>query len=96
MDPIAPVTNVDPGSSRYARLLRIEAAQAVAEAAAMQEPKPPEAVSVLRDLAVARFSLLASGPDQENAAAAVAAYNRASRVLNAVADSGPILPQLRG
>ncbi|TFI57696.1 hypothetical protein E2493_13690 [Sphingomonas parva] len=95
MKPIAPVSNVDMGLSRQTRLAQIEAAQQVAAVAATQEPAPPEAVSVLRDLAVARFTLLASGPEQESAAAAVAAYNRATRVLNVVAESGPILPQLR-
>jgi hypothetical protein len=87
---------VDLGPSRYTRLAQIDAAQQVAEAAALQEPKPPEAVSVLRDLDVARYTLLASGTEGESAAAAVAAYNRATRILNVVAQSGPILPQLRG
>ena len=96
MDSITPVSQVDLGPSRQSRLAQIDAAQRVAAAAALQEPKPVEAVAVIRDLAVARFTLLASGPDQEHAAAAVAAYNRATRVLNVVAESGPILPQLRG
>ena len=96
MSTIAPVSAVDTGPSLQTRLAQIDAAQRVAAAAAMQEPKPVEAVAAVRDLAAARFTLLASWPEKDMAAAAVAAYNRASRVLNVVADSGPILPQQRG
>ena len=96
VDSIGPVAKLDSGPSRMARLAQIDAAQQVAEAAALQEPKPPEALSVLRDLNVARHTLLAAGIEAGSAAAAVAAYNRATSILNAVAESGPILPPLRG
>ena len=96
MDSIGPVAKIDLSASRQTRLAQIEAARQVAETAALQEPKPPEAVSVLRSLDVARYTLLAAGPAGDSAAAAVAAYNRATRILNEVAESGPILPTLRG
>ena len=97
LNAISPVTNVDLGPSRSSRVAQIAAAERVAEAAALQEPKPPEAVSVLRDLHMARFALLASHLEGgDHVSAAVAAYNRATRVLNAFAESPVALPPLRG
>ena len=96
MDAITPVTKVDFGPSRYTRVAQILAAERVAEAAALQEPKPPEAVTVLRDLRHAHFALLSSDiASGDGASAAVAAYNRASRVLNVVSERAAVLPPLR-
>ena len=97
MDPIPPSAKIDFGPSRFARVAQIVAAERVAETAAMQEPRPPEAVSVLRDLHIARLALLgADAGAGDGISAAVAAYNRATRLLNTVAESGPVLPPLRG
>lgn len=97
MDAISPVAATDFGPSRYARVAQVEAAQRVAEIAALQEPPPPEAVSILRDLHMARYALLSGDPGRNDAVStAVAAYNRATRVLNAVAEKAAVLPPLRG
>ena len=97
MNPIPPIAKADFGPSRFARVAQIAAAERVAETAATQEPRPPEAVSVLRDLQIARFALLgAHAGGGDGVPAAVAAYNRAARLLNTVAESGPVLPPLRG
>jgi hypothetical protein len=97
VDAITPVVRTDFGMSRYARVAQIEAAQRVAEVAAMQEPAPPEAVSVLRDLRMARFAMLAADLGAtDTVSAAVAAYNRATRVLNGVTEKAAVLPPLRG
>lgn len=97
MEAISSVGGTDFGPSRYARVAQIEAAQRVAEITALQEPKPPEAVSIIRDLHMARYALLAVDPGRNDViSAAVAAYNRATRVLNVVSPSGAMLPQLRG
>jgi hypothetical protein len=97
MDAIPPVANTDFGPSRYARVAQVEAAQRVAEIAALQEPPPPEAVSILRDLHMARYALLSTDLGQDDVvSAAVAAYNRATRVLNVVSEKAAALPPLRG
>ena len=97
MDAIRPVTRIDFGMSRYARVAQIETAQRVAEVAAMQEPAPPEAVSVLRDLRMARFAMLSADLGAtDTVSTAVAAYNRATRVLNGVTEKVVALPPLRG
>ena len=97
MEPISTSARVDFGPSRLARVAQIVAAERVAETAAMQEPRPPEAVSVLRDLHVARLALLgAHAGGGDGVSVALAAYNRATRLLNTVAESGPVLPPLRG
>jgi hypothetical protein len=97
MEAISSVGSRDFGPSRYARVAQIEAAQRVAAITALQEPPPPEAVSILRDLHMARYALLAVDPGHNDVvSAAVAAYNRATRVLNVVSPNGAMLPPLRG
>lgn len=97
MEALSITRSTDHGPSRQARLAQIEAAQRVAEMTAQQEPPPPEAVSIVRDLHMARYALLAVDPGQNSViSAAVAAYNRATRVLNVVSPSGAMLPPLRG